>query len=63
MDLASEKGHEEIVRVLLKSRAYVNQGDDDGCTPLYRASEEGHEEIVRDLLEKGADVNQADNDA
>ena len=46
------------MRVLLERGADINQGADDGCTPLMIASQEGHEEIVRVLLERGADVNQ-----
>ena len=52
---ASDKGHVEVVRVLLEHGADVTAQNEDNLTPLHRASRSGREEIVRVLLEHGAD--------
>jgi ankyrin repeat protein len=52
---ASDKGHVEVVRVLLEHGADVTAQNEDELTPLHRASRSGREEIVRVLLEHGAD--------
>ena len=57
--LACEKGHPEIVRLLVKKGADM---DKTGCgmyTPLYMACQKGHLEIVQVLLEMGADINKS----
>jgi ankyrin repeat protein len=58
--LASERGIEEVVRLLLGHKDInVNLKDEDEQTALYWASKEGHEEVVRLLLEhKDVNVNQ-----
>ena len=55
--LAAEKGHSDIVSLLLLSGALVNVQDNDGCTPLQLAACGGHLEIVYKLLQTNADVN------
>jgi hypothetical protein len=48
--VASERGHKEIVQMLLQDKNInVNQQDENGQTALMRASEKGHEEIVQML--------------
>ena len=60
--IASQKGHTQIVKMLLAVGADVNQAEEDGRTPLFTASWEGHVEVVKLLLAApGIDVNQADN--
>ncbi|UKZ46399.1 hypothetical protein TrVGV298_000600 [Trichoderma virens] len=59
LKLASEKGHKEIVQMLLESGAAINAkriyyGEE---TALHIASEKGHKEIVQMLLENGINVN------
>jgi len=46
---ASEKGHADIVKILLDHNANVDQPTNYGRTPLYIASQEGHVEVVRIL--------------
>ena len=59
--IASEKGHAEVVSILLaKQGVNVNQTMNDGATPLYAASLQGHTEVVSMLLAKqGVGANQA----
>jgi ankyrin repeat protein len=56
--IASEKGYEDIVKMLLDKKADVNQRGDEGQTALMIASGNGHIEIVNLLLNKKVDVNQ-----
>ncbi|KAJ3045658.1 hypothetical protein HDV00_007784 [Rhizophlyctis rosea] len=56
--LASQKGHTDMVALLLTNDAAVDQRSDDGSTPLRRVETAG---IVRLLVENGADVNAHDN--
>ena len=54
---ASEEGNIEVVKQHLAAGTDVNEGDEDGDTPLIYALEEGHKEVARLLITKGADVN------
>ena len=59
----SNKGHVEIVTLLLQRGADINKVDRRcGWTALTYAAEEGQLEIVTLLVERGADVNAADED-
>ena len=62
--VSSEKGHENIVNILLKLNADINMKDNEyGYTALMLASSKGHTEIVNMLLNNNADVNiKCDND-
>lgn len=55
--LASERGHQEIVRLLLEAGADVNVRPEGGPTALILAANRGHTRIVNTLLQNGADVN------
>ena len=58
--VACNSGHVEVVRLLLKHKASVNEADRYGRTALHRACQWGHVEVVNLLLEHGAPVNEAD---
>ena len=66
LHLAAERGHEEIVGLLLAAKVEVNApGDPEGSfgmreTPLHLAARHGHAGIVRRLLAAGANVNASD---
>ena len=62
--VASEKGHLEVVRLLLSKEGIdINKPAKNGLTPLIFASWKGHLEIVRVLLSKeGIDVNKPKNE-
>ena len=60
LNAASQKGHVDIVKVLLKAGANVNQANTtDGTSPLFIASQHGHVAIVKVLIKAGGNVNQA----
>ena len=56
--IAAEKGHRDIVALLLDHGADVKQTTTDGATPLHIAAEMGHRAIVALLLDEGADVTE-----
>ena len=59
---AGEKGHLEVVKLLLGAGAKVDSKDDRyGQTPLSWAAENGHLEVVKLLLGAGANVNSKDD--
>ncbi|KJK91902.1 hypothetical protein H633G_04227 [Metarhizium anisopliae BRIP 53284] len=54
--LNAAKGHEAIVRLLIKEGADIHIKDKHGRTPLLLAAMKGHEAILQLLLNKGADT-------
>ncbi|XP_064100704.1 ankyrin-1-like [Macrobrachium nipponense] len=54
---AAEKGHEGIVRLLLREEADVNAKDREGLTPIHLAALKGHVNVFRLLLNGGANIN------
>jgi cytohesin len=52
---AAQRGHAEVVRLLLDQGAAVGAVADDGATPLHRAAAGGHVAVLRLLLDAGAD--------
>ncbi len=59
LQMASQNGHTEIVKLLLAAKADVNAAHTNGLTPLWMASQNGHTEIVKLLLAAQADANAA----
>ena len=58
---ASEKGHKDLVDLLLNRGADCNASTyDDGYTPLHSAASSGHKDIVNLLLSRGASVETRD---
>ena len=57
---AADRGHIDIVKLLLSKGAHVNKMGTEGLTALAAASEGGHIGIVKLLLAKGADINKGD---
>jgi serine/threonine-protein phosphatase 6 regulatory ankyrin repeat subunit B len=53
--IASERGHKEVVKLLLEKGADVNAKNKEGMTALKYASENGHKEIVELLKSYGAE--------
>ncbi|KAL1525980.1 hypothetical protein AB1Y20_020806 [Prymnesium parvum] len=48
--LSCERGHADIVRLLLEAAAGVNLPNSRGVAPLFAASDKGHADVVRLLL-------------
>ena len=55
--IAIEKGHQDVVRVLLSAGADPNHADRTGTTPLWLAAGVGNAGIATILLKAGADPN------
>lgn len=56
---AAEKGHSDVVRLLLEAKAEPNASSPHGTNALHLATQNGHSEVVRWLLQAGADPNAA----
>ncbi|MBD3273629.1 hypothetical protein GF385_04755, partial [Candidatus Dependentiae bacterium] len=54
LHFAAEKGHQEIVKILLARGADFSAKDKFKNTPLYYAAKKGHQDIVKMLLDKDA---------
>jgi len=57
LHVASENGHHEIVRLLVKNGAAINALVRKDRTPLHLAADKGRPIVVRVLLELDANVN------
>ena len=51
------ENHTDILKALLEKGASVDARDENGWTAMMRAAVKGHNESMMTLLEKGADVN------
>lgn len=58
---AADRGHHEIIKILISYGADVNLGDGEMQTPLHYAAACGHKDCINVLLENGADVNLRDD--
>lgn len=61
LHLAAQRGHIEIVKVLLKHGTNCHRKNLTGATALHLAVEHGHEETVKILLANGSKINALDN--
>ena len=62
LHLAAQRGHQEIVDLLIQEGAEVNsRNEEDKAMPLHFAAEEGHLNIVKVLVKHGAALNDEDN--
>ncbi len=60
ISLAASKGHNEVVRTLLRYNVSVNIEDDTGQTPLHHAAKNGRCRVMRTLLHHHANVDAPD---
>ena len=60
--VAAERGHLQVIRLLLEANADKDKTFQDGATPLFIAAQNGHLEVVRLLLEANADKDKARQD-
>jgi ankyrin repeat protein len=52
----AQKGHKDIVALLIEKGADIEAASDVGSTPLYIAAQKGNVEVVEYLLRHGANV-------
>ena len=63
LSIASEEGYIDIVKLLIRSDAAVNEsGRHDGTTTLMMAARNGHLSVVEELIKCGAHVDARSND-
>ena len=62
MNAATNRWNEEIINLLIKYKANVNQTDKNGRTALFYAFSSGNDDIVSLLIQAGADTNIKDKD-
>ncbi|MCJ1384551.1 hypothetical protein MMC17_007668 [Xylographa soralifera] len=60
LHIASHRGHDKIVRILLEREVNMDERDSSGRTALQLAAIHGHTTVVELLLQRGADVNATD---
>ena len=60
LHVAANRGHKEVVELLIANGADVNAKGVDEWTPLHGVVDYGNEEIVALLIAEGADVNAKD---
>ena len=61
--LAARKGKREILQLLLRAGAQVNQpAQDRGCPAIFDASLGKHRDMIKDLIAAGADLNVTSKD-
>ena len=58
---AAQKGHLQVVIVLIEAGGSIDVEDKFGYTPLYLASLEGHTDVVKYLIGQNADLNAWEN--
>jgi ankyrin repeat protein len=59
---ACMSGYFELVKLLIKKGAHINQArKSDGVTPVWMSCQNGHFELTKLLIEKGADIHQANS--
>ncbi|XP_063447888.1 uncharacterized protein LOC134727436 [Mytilus trossulus] len=56
-----DRGHEEVVKVLIDNEDNANQSNHIGITPIIAAIQNKHTNIVKILIENGADINKGDH--
>ena len=62
MYIASQEGHPEVLKLLIKHGADVWKAGNEDATPVSAVSELGYLEVVELLIKLGDDINKADND-
>ena len=61
LTIASDKGHDKFVKLLLSKGAVVDARNKKGCTSLWLACNNGHLSTVQRLVNAGADLDACDN--
>ncbi|EON66215.1 hypothetical protein W97_05608 [Coniosporium apollinis CBS 100218] len=60
--IAVERGHTDLVSILINAGVNVNAKDSTGQTSLHRATRRGNESIMQTLLQHGIDIEQKNDD-
>src|SRR5438045_5390865 len=59
---AADKGHVDVVKLLLNANANIEAADKYVRTPLSWAAEKGHVDVVKLLLNANANIEATDNE-
>ena len=57
--IAAQRGHQQIVEMLLAAGVDMKAAANDGATPIFIAAQERHHRVVEMLVAAGADMNAA----
>ncbi|CAC5411813.1 unnamed protein product [Mytilus coruscus] len=60
--IASQEGHTDLVKLILKRNPKIDRGNKHGSSPLNMASMNGHTDVVRLLLERHPNVDISNKD-
>ena len=60
--IASERGYVDIVKLLIKTNAYLDVGDKEQNTALIQAARYKQNEVISELIAAGADINAENED-
>jgi ankyrin repeat protein len=60
--IAAEAGCVDVVALLLRCGADIDQGNSNGLTPLQAAAIRGHTAVVKELLQRGASLDAGTSD-
>jgi ankyrin repeat protein len=61
LHFAAQRGHKEVVELLITKGADMHARDPNEQTPLHIAASRGYKEIAELLIAAGADVNAKDD--